>query len=258
MTAEDGTTKQYTIKVTSLSSSSAVLSNIQVADYKLNPKPSMNVLNYECYVPCYCSTISISTRSPDKKTKIEIAESEENSIALNFGVTIVDINVTSPDGTRTVTYTINICRNKLLFPIDISSHFKCTICLSPLHCPVALKGDEPKQYFCENCIQLVIRSNNYHPLTGVALPDDPIIKDYDMEKKISVEMVKCTLGCGVDVQLRMLAHHLINECSLTLSYVEKVDHVLLGNSRQDDSFVSFYGIITYFFNFSIPPTCSRV
>lgn len=182
----------------------------------------------------------VSATSPDKKTNIEVMDSEEGgNVLLKFGATQIKISVTSPDGQKTVTYSIHVQRDKFMLPVTIPVELRCLICLAPVHCPVSFKGDTVQRYFCESCVQLVTRLNKHHPLTGELLPDDFVMKEEDIETRISDTSVKCMLGCGEEMKMRLLAGHMVRSCQSTLTHVEKVDQVLLGEKSDLELYVSF-------------------
>ncbi|XP_057317004.1 uncharacterized protein LOC130657999 isoform X2 [Hydractinia symbiolongicarpus] len=235
VTAEDGTTKQYTIKLVPLSSSSTVLSSIKIKDYQISPEFITNLYEYECLVPFYCMFVVVQTSSPDKNTKIAVADADDNySVKLNIGLTKIQVKVTSPDETSTVSYCVNVRRGKFMFPVNILNYV-CSICACTLYCPVSVLNDKSGALFCEHCLKTVTRSNKIHPLTGELLGEDFIVFQEDVEKKLSNEVVRCPFECGESLTFCEVGEHVKFRCDSSFLFVEKVDAVIFGNARRENA-----------------------
>lgn len=235
VTAEDGTTKQYTIKLISLSSSSTVLSFIKIKDYQITPEFITNLYEYECLVPFYCMFVVVQTSSPDKNTKIDVADADDNNgVKLNIGLTKIQVNVTSPDGTCTVSYCLNVRRGKFMFPANILNYI-CSICACTVYCPVSVLNDKTGALFCEYCLKTVTRSNKIHPLTGEPLEENFIVFKDDVEKILSNEVVRCPFECGESLTFCELGEHVKFRCNSSFLFVEKVDAVIFGNARRENA-----------------------
>ena len=75
----------------------------------------------------------ISATSPDKSTKVVIEGTtpETDTIPLNYGRTLINITVTSPDATTTTTYTITVDRARLILPFNTLNAQCCQVLSLP-------------------------------------------------------------------------------------------------------------------------------
>lgn len=66
--------------------------------------------------------------------------------------------------------------------------YECPISLSPLYCPISVKGSKPRRSYSGPPINELTRTSKVDPLTGQPLEPGWSIKDLDLEKKMAVEM----------------------------------------------------------------------
>jgi len=115
VTAQDGTTKTYTISVTRAASSNADLANLAINNGSLAPTFAAATTGYTVSVGNAVSSIAITPVVSDVNASIMIngaavaSGSASAAIMLNVGVNAIGILVTAQDGT-TKTYTINVTR----------------------------------------------------------------------------------------------------------------------------------------------------
>lgn len=248
VTAEDGTSKQYSITVTSLSAKSALLSSINIKDYETTPKFSSNCYEYDCQVSNWISAVQVNATTPDKNCKVKILDVDENSIQkVNLGLTKIQIEVTSPDGTNKVMYNVLVQRDPLLYPVSLPN-YQCGICSGLVYCPVSIKDDPSLSLFCNSCLLTVTRTQKKHPLTGKDLCSDFKIQELSIDEKISQQKIACPLQCNENVEMQVLGEHLRDSCDKSFAMYEKTCTVTAGNLKGDKSMVS--GVIEYMHNSS--------
>ena len=109
VTAEDGTTKTYTIKIKKASknekSSDATLKSLDVSGYTLSPIFNKNVTTYSMKVTNNITALKVSALPTDDKATVQIT----GNSGWKEGVNTITIKVTAEDGT-TNTYTVNVTR----------------------------------------------------------------------------------------------------------------------------------------------------
>ena len=238
VTAEDGTSKQYSITVTSLSAKSALLSSINIRDYEITPKFSSNCYEYDCQVSSWISAVQINATTPDKNCKMKVHDVDENCIRkLNLGLTNVQIEVTSPDGTNTVMYNVLVQRNLLLYPLSLPN-YQCGICSGLVYCPVSIKDDPSLSLFCNTCFLTVTRTQKKHPLTGKDLCTNFKIQELSIDEKISQQKITCPLQCNENIEMQVLGEHMRNSCAKSFVMHEKTCTITAGNLKVDKSMVS--------------------
>ena len=110
VTAEDGTTKTYTITINKeiTKSSDATLKSLEVSGYTLSPSFSSDTTSYTVKVPLTASTVKISGTANDNNAKV----SGLGDINLSTDKTIASVKVTAENGT-TKTYTVNIIKENV-------------------------------------------------------------------------------------------------------------------------------------------------
>lgn len=112
VTAENGTTKTYTIAVAReqdpnyVESSNANLSSLAVEQYALSPAFSADVLQYYVWLPYEAESISLSAEVEDGKAKHQMGTYEQ---LIPGQGTDISITVTAEDGTQKV-YTVTAVR----------------------------------------------------------------------------------------------------------------------------------------------------
>ena len=236
VTAEDGrTVKNYFIHVTRLSSSDASLSGLQLsAVSNLCPKFASNVTSYSVNVPFSCSSVKVTPVVADKNAVVRIKGGQsEEIVGLNFGETVVEVEVTSPDGSNQQTYTLLISRSKIPRPINFleekyQSKFTCPICLGILYRPKSIKNSEVKDIFCKSCIDELTRTSKHNPLDGSPLERDWRMEQYDLDEELSSQKVFCVykhLGCSVTLKLCDLGYH-VKHCDFRPFMVEKSEELV--------------------------------
>lgn len=104
VTAEDGTTRVYTLTITRDKSDDNTLSNLEVKDHVLNPEFDTNTLEYN--FTTNDRSLDITAIPTNRFAKIKISDNAKNLQAGNNRVTI---DVTSETGV-TRTYVINVTR----------------------------------------------------------------------------------------------------------------------------------------------------
>ena len=109
VTAEDGTTKTYTIKIKkankSEKSSDATLKLLDVSGYTLSPRFNKDVTTYSMKVANNITALKVSALPTDDKATVQIT----GNSGWKEGVNTITIKVTAEDGT-TNTYTVNVTR----------------------------------------------------------------------------------------------------------------------------------------------------
>ncbi len=112
VTAENGATKEYTIRVTRaqdpnyVKSSNADLSALSVEGFLLSPAFSQDVTRYFVWLPYEQETISIVADVADQLASIDVADYEELAPGK---ATDIAVTVTAEDGTEKV-YTLTVFR----------------------------------------------------------------------------------------------------------------------------------------------------
>ncbi|XP_068729619.1 uncharacterized protein [Montipora capricornis] len=236
VTAEDGSTnKNYFIHVTRLSSSDASLSDLKLSVVtNLCPKFASNVASYSSSVPFNFSSVEVAPVAADKKTAVKInGRDSKETVYLNYGETLVEVEVTSPDGSNKQIYSLLICRNKIPGATYFSdgreqSNFTCPVCLGILHRPKSIKNSDPKHVFCKSCIDELTRTSKRDPLNGTSLDNNWKLEEYDLDKELSSQMVFCVYkhwGCSVTVKLCELGPH-VKQCDFRPCVVEKSEELV--------------------------------
>ena len=236
VTAEDGRTdKNYFIHVTRLSPSDASLSGLELSTASnLSPKFASNVTSYSVNVPFSCSSVRVKPVVADKKTVVRLKGGEsEGIVGLNFGESLVKVEVTSPDGSNQQTYTLLITRSKIPRAINFSeekyqSKFTCPVCLGILFRPKSIKNYDLKYTFCKSCIDELTRTSKHNPLDGSPLERDWRIDQYDVDQELSSQTVFCVYkhwGCSVTLKLCDLGYH-VKQCDFRPLVVEKSEELV--------------------------------
>ncbi|XP_051775197.1 uncharacterized protein LOC127525920 [Erpetoichthys calabaricus] len=221
VTAEDGTTKMYSIEVTKLSAKNAVLDGLNLAgDFQLIPLFESNIHEYSCIVPCFINTLTVQPSAPDKNMKVYVNDSVSSaSVALTVGDTVIEIKVYSPDETNSQTYDIVVTRME--FPLVVNffnakeqSLYECPISLKAFYRPVSIKGSDPKHTFSTPCIDMLTRRSKIDPLNEMPLEIHWKNPEFELERQMSAASVFCSYsyrGCNSIVKFSELGQHIL-EC----------------------------------------------
>lgn len=67
------------------------------------------------------------------------------------------------------------------------AEFECPLSLSPLYCPLTVKGSKPKHTFSGPFITEISKLSKVDPLNGCALEPGWRIEDYEIDKKMASE-----------------------------------------------------------------------
>ena len=118
VTAEDGTTRTYTINVTRKPAISALLENLAVTNYSINPTFASSTKDYSVTVDNEIATVKdlglkIETLDPKATYKLKYNDSEisiNDETELIVGINTLTIEVTSSDGVTKENYTLNVKR----------------------------------------------------------------------------------------------------------------------------------------------------
>lgn len=111
VTAQDGTTRIYTINVKKGEEATLVLSSLKINGYTLSPKFESNVYEYKINVlDPNITKLDVSAVANDENATIEITG---NTNIIN-GENVINITVTSQDGKETVTYQIHVTKNTVV------------------------------------------------------------------------------------------------------------------------------------------------
>lgn len=114
VTAEDGTKKTYTIKVTKeadttepepAKSDDATLKSLDVSGYTLSPKFSPNTTSYTMTVASTVSSLKVDAIASDDNATVTVT----GNSGWTEGVNVVKIKVTAEDGTEKI-YTVNVTK----------------------------------------------------------------------------------------------------------------------------------------------------
>ncbi|RAV17912.1 cadherin-like beta sandwich domain-containing protein, partial [Paenibacillus contaminans] len=117
VTAQDGTTKTYTITVTRAKSSNADLSALTLSDGTLDPVFAAGTESYTASVGNAITSIDVTPTVADSTATVKvnndtITSGNAKNVTLNVGANTITVVVTAQDGTTTKTYTITVTRAK--------------------------------------------------------------------------------------------------------------------------------------------------
>ena len=116
VTAQDGTTRTYTVTVTRAASAVATLSNLTLSSGSLNSSFASTTETYTASVGNAVSSITLTPTVTQANATITVngaavtSGSASGSIALNVGPNIITVVVTAQDGTTTKNYTVTVTR----------------------------------------------------------------------------------------------------------------------------------------------------
>lgn len=108
VTAEDETTRLYSITITKGEAKGGLLSSLKIQGYTLNPAFSQNVKEYKITIlDANVNSIDIKAETSNKKDKVEVT----GNTGLKEGDNVVLVKVSTEDGTKTDTYKIIVTKN---------------------------------------------------------------------------------------------------------------------------------------------------
>eukprot|EP00794_Sanderia_malayensis_P020467 gene20467-22483_t len=249
VSAEDGSTKRYTINITSLSPSDVTLSGIKLSIGSLDPEFQSHVYKYSVTVPWFANEVTIL---PESKEANVGGANKELTINLQYGMTHAEFTCTSPDKSASKTYSVNIVQDRIFRVIDTvlvasgnaakndasgkNGIIYCPLCLGVLHCPVSLKSlnsekTTVKTLYCRQCIESVIRTRKIEPFDNLPLDTD-CVQDVgiDQVKQLSSTEVQCCYsqnGCNAEITLKDLGAHM-KSCPYRPSFIDKFEGVVAG------------------------------
>lgn len=215
VTAEDGTTKQYTINISVLSASCASLSDIKVSNGSLSPTFQPDVEAYNVNLPWYLHSVKVVPEARDKSIR---GANECFDVSLNYGETSKSIEIVSPDGKCTKNYTVKFIKDRIMrivTPTKNDDSIYCCICTGVIHCPVSVRHESCinlcKMITCKPCLEMVTRTRKIDPFNEVTLNGDFISEETEFDAELSRKIVFCcykSFGCDMKVELSQLGHHL--------------------------------------------------
>lgn len=242
VTAEDGTsTKTYTVLMRRLSADDATLAQLDVSAGALQPPFSPLVTRYECSLPSSVDTLSLRVKTEDVKMSVSMKDgSPVETVQLNPGNTLVEINVTSVSGKTTSTYTVTVMKNRLPPTLQLkgeNSAFECAVCCNVVHLPSRIKGNS--HLYCSACLEELTRTNKTDPFTGKRLDEEGWLhSDLACDTDLATQMAVCrTASSAVEATMQQIGAKLSAE-RLKASKAEEVGtffiHVIL--------FVIYYNV----------------
>ncbi|CAK8678105.1 unnamed protein product [Clavelina lepadiformis] len=217
VSAEDGTTKSYIIRIKRLSASDASLNQLSLSCGKLDPPFAMDQDEYTCILPCSVESVTVKPVAPDKKCVIVVAGSEPDFLMpLQLGETKIITRVSSVDGTNTKDYTITVVRKQLPWPVTLKDltmamKYECPMSLSPLYIPISIAGSDPKASMSQPCIDMLTRRSKVNPLNDSLLDKDWRVIDSKLDKEISscvANSVYAYKGVKDEVIFSKMANHI--------------------------------------------------
>ena len=120
VTAEDGTTRIYTINTNRKGDDVVTLASLKVNGYTLNPKFSSDVTEYRITIlDANVNSVDILASASQTDAKVEISGNKN----LKDGENVVVVKVTSADGTITNTYKIIVTRNVAAATTDTKTNW---------------------------------------------------------------------------------------------------------------------------------------
>lgn len=131
VTAQDGSTKFYTVTVMRLPSTNSSLSNLTISAGTLNPAFATGTTSYTASVSNATTSMTVTPTVSDATATVRVngqlvaSGSASQSITLNAGSNLIVAEVTAQDGTTITSYSITVTRafssNANLFGLALSS-----------------------------------------------------------------------------------------------------------------------------------------
>ena len=106
VTAADGSIKNYVLNVTRHEIVSALLEDIEIKNYDLNPLFNSHIMNYTLLVDNETTSLDLKPITLDKKATYKVTGNSDFVVGNNT----IEIEVTSSNGVDKETYTINVTR----------------------------------------------------------------------------------------------------------------------------------------------------
>ncbi|MGH0143860.1 UNVERIFIED_CONTAM: hypothetical protein FKN15_041543 [Acipenser sinensis] len=125
-------------------------------------------------------------------------------VLLNVGDTLLDVKVSSADGTKAQVYVVVISRMQLPHLVSFNDikdqvEFECPVSLTALYRPVSINGSDPKHTFSAPYIELLTRRSKVDPLDEQPLRKNWRNPEYDLDKRISAASVRCCYAYRGDI-----------------------------------------------------------
>ncbi|XP_015218375.2 uncharacterized protein [Lepisosteus oculatus] len=215
--AEDGTAKIYTVEVTKLSASAAELSGLEFPEgLQLQPAFATTIFEYSCTVPFNLNALTVQPKVPDSNMKVSVNEADpSDSVPLTVGDSLLEVKVSSADGTRSCIYTILITREQIPYVITFNTvkdqmEYECPVSLTAFYRPVSISGSDPKHAFSAPYIDVLTRRSKVDPLDESPLGESWKVTEYEVDRRMSAASVKCCFayrGCEIVLKLSELGEH---------------------------------------------------
>nr|XP_033794691.1 uncharacterized protein LOC117357752 [Geotrypetes seraphini] len=222
VTAEDGTIKKYVLEVTKLSANCASLQGLKLSDdIQLLPLFVSNVYEYSCTVPYYLTNISIQASISDSQMKVTVNGTDAlKPVSLCTGDTLIEVQVFSPDGTKSQVYQVLVTRLQLPCFISFTNvsdqmEYECPVSLTAFYRPVSVRGSDPRHTFSAPYIDLLTRRSKVDPLDETLLGENWRLPEYELDMKMSRATVHCCYayrGCSSILKLSELGLH-VKDCT---------------------------------------------
>lgn len=141
VTAQDGTTKTYTLTVTRAASNNANLSSLVISQGTLTPIFAPATINYTASVAYLINSITVTPTVANATAKVKVngivvpSGSTSGAIALNVGATTITMVVTAQDGTTTKTYKVVVTRAQASTNANLSNLIISQGILTPVFSP---------------------------------------------------------------------------------------------------------------------------
>ncbi len=192
---------------------------------------------------------------PESKDKDVGGANAVINVDLDYGPTLTEFDVLSPDKSCSKTYKLKLIKAKILratSTVDANqgTGMYCPLCLGILHCPVSLKSLSPlktKTLYCKECVENLIRTRKIDPFEDVPLQVDCVQEELEYAKAMSSFLVKCCYsqnGCTDEVTLKDLGNHMKN-CQFQPFLASKFEGAIVKKQLHGDPKVSAYDINKY-------------
>ncbi|XP_041418568.1 uncharacterized protein LOC108716581 isoform X2 [Xenopus laevis] len=217
VTAEDGTVKKYVLEVTKISADQALLHGIKLPeDLQLVPPFASDVYEYACTIPDSQSCICINPYAQDSEMKVTVNGSNDiKPVALALGDTLIEVQVTSANGTKSQIYLIIVTRKQLpccvTFPeAKDQMTYECPVSLTAFYRPISIKGSDPSHTLSSPYMDLLTQKSKRNPFDDTPFSENWRIPEYELDMKMSSASVSCIYyyrGCTAIMKLSEFGHH---------------------------------------------------
>ncbi|KAK7902132.1 hypothetical protein WMY93_018901 [Mugilogobius chulae] len=218
--AEDGTIKKYYVDITKLSAKIAELSELTLEGaFPLYPPFNSKTFEYNSTVPFQVNSVTLLPSVPDKHIKVKVNGGDNSQpVPLNYGDTLVDILVSSADGTHSQVYTVLVTRELIPLAVSFSDpkkqfEYECPVSLNAFYRPISINNSDPKHIFSRPYIEMLARRSKVDPLNNSPLRDTWKVTEMNLDHQMSAAPVKCLFtyrGCDSEVKLSEFGSHLLN------------------------------------------------